>query len=137
MQPSLVIALDRPVSPDRRSASGTIIYTQERNRGKHHSPVYGVLVALVDVGHRGGRGRGRGRENVLWRLRRWILGVSRTHTTEVWTVMETGNAAGITVWIVQPCTSTATTALEVTPVQPAIVVLQSQSYKIIKYTYTN
>jgi len=97
---------------------------QRGKRETWHSPVYGILVALVDVGHRGGCGCGRRGEDVLRRLRRgrWILGVSRTHTPEVWTVMKTGDAAG-TVWIVQPCASTATTALEVTPVQPAIVVL--------------
>jgi len=84
----------------------------------------------VNVGHRGGCGRSRRREDVLRRLGRgrWVLGVSRTHPPEVWTVMKTGDAAG-TVWIVQPCASTATTALEVTPVQPAIVVLKSQSKK--------
>lgn len=84
-----------------------------------------VLVAFVYVGYRGRCSRRCSRENVLGRLRRgwWVLRVCCwSHTPKVWTVMEARHPSGTPMWIVQPCASSATSALEVTPVQPAIVV---------------
>lgn len=102
-----------------------------------NSPINRVLVAFVDIGYRRCCSRGCRRENVLgWlRRRRWILGMCRSHTSEVWTVMETWYTSGAPVRIVQPCTTSATSALEVTPVQPAVVILkppESEKKKLVR-----
>lgn len=100
-------------------------------------PINRVLVAFVDIGYRRCCSRGCRRENVLgWlRRRRWILGMCRSHTSEVWTVMETWYTSGAPVRIVQPCATSATSALEVTPVQPAVVILkppESEKKKLVR-----
>lgn len=102
-----------------------------------NSPINRVLVAFVDIGYRRCCSRGCRRENVLgWLWRgRWILGMCRSHTSEVWTVMETWYASGAPVRIVQPCATSATSALEVTPVQPAVVILkppESEKKKLVR-----
>lgn len=102
-----------------------------------NSPINRVLVAFVDIGYRRCCSRGCRRENVLgWlRRRRWILGMCRSHTSEVWTVMETWYTSGAPVRIVQPCATSATSALEVTPVQPAVVILktpESEKKKLVR-----
>lgn len=101
-----------------------------------NSPVDRVLVSFVDIGYRGCCSRGRRRENVLgWLWRgRWILRVCRPHTPEVWTVMEAGNTTGAPVWIVQPCTTSSTSALEITRVQPSIVILK-QKKKLVRIVH--
>lgn len=93
-----------------------------------NSPVDRVLVAFVDIGYRGCCSRGRRRENVLgWLWRgRWILRVRGPHAPEVGTVMEARNTPGAPVWIVQPCTTSSTSALEITRVQPSIVILKEK-----------
>lgn len=100
---------------------------REKSRvNEANSPVDRVFVAFVDIGYRRRSSRGCRRENVLgWlRRRRWVLGMCRPHTADVWTVMESRYTPGTSVWIVQSCSTTATSALEVTPVQPAIVILK-------------
>lgn len=101
-----------------------------------NSPVDRVLVAFVDIGYRGCCSRGRRRENVLGWLwwGRWILRVCRPHTSEVWTVMEARNTPGAPVWIVQPCTTSSTSALEITRVQPSIVILKEKK-KLVRNLY--
>lgn len=115
-------------------------YGDERKKTESkeaNSPINRVLVAFVDIGYRRCCSRGCRRENVLgWlRRRRWILGMCRSHTSEVWTVMETWYTSGAPVRIVQPCATSATSALEVTPVQPAVVILkppESEKKKLVR-----
>lgn len=101
---------------------------EEIRRREMNSPVDRVLVAFVDIGYRGCCSRGRRRENVLgWLWRgRWILRVRGPHAPEVGTVMEARNTPGAPVWIVQPCTTSSTSALEITRVQPSIVILKEK-----------
>lgn len=101
-----------------------------------NSPVDRVLVSFVDIGYRGCCSRGRRRENMLGWLwwGRWILRVCRPHTPEVWTVMEAGNTPGAPVWIVQPCTTSSTSALEITRVQPSVVILKEKE-KLVRIVH--